>query len=139
MSVKQAAEDLRKTLDASGTTMTVTTEEGSVTIEPREQETRTGDELFDGNVYTDPRLKIERNGRRITDIEVGFSGTVPLNRYDHDDVDWHQGLVEGSEVELRITATVTKDGFTFKRATESAGAKLIERKTLEVHSLELDA
>ena len=101
-------------------------------------ETRTGDELFDGSVYTDPRLKIEKNGRRITDIEVGFSGTVSLNRYDHDDVDWHQGLVEGSEVELRVTATVTKDGFTFKRATENAGAKFIERKTLEVHSLELD-
>lgn len=132
MSVKQAAEDLRKVLDETKTTMTVTTEEGTVTVEPR-----TGDELFDGSVYTDPRLKIERNGRRITDIEVGFSGTVPLNRYDHDDVAWHQGLVEGSEVELHITATVTKDGFTFKRATEKDGAKLVERKTLEVHSFEI--
>ena len=102
------------------------------------EETSTGDELFDGSVYTDPRLKIEKSGRRVTDIEVAFSGTVPLNRYGHDDVDWHQGLVEGSEVELRVTATVTKDGFTFKRATENAGPKFIERKTLEVHSLELD-
>lgn len=35
MSIKQAAEDLRKVLDENKMTMTVTTEEGTVTVEPR--------------------------------------------------------------------------------------------------------
>lgn len=53
------------------------------------------------------------------------------------DVGWHQGLVEGTDVTLTVTATVTKDGFTFKKATDTAGAQLTERKTLSVHSFEI--
>lgn len=93
-------------------------------------------QLFDGSIYNDPRLKIEKNGRTITHIAVAFGGTVDLNRWSHDHVAWHQGLKEGSEVELLVTATVTKDGFQFKPATEKAGAKLVETKTLTIHSID---
>lgn len=97
-------------------------------------------QLFDGNIYRDPRLRIEKNGRTITDIQIGFGGTVPLRRHTVDHVEWHQDLKEGQEIELLVTATVTKDGFQFKPPTDKAGAKLIETKTLTVHTIDvLDA
>lgn len=94
--------------------------------------------LFDGNVYDDPRLKIEHHGRRVTAIELGFLGGVKLNRNDVGDVAFHQGLREGQSVDFLVSATVTGTRFQL-RATEKHGTQLIERRMLAIDSVTLEA
>lgn len=137
MSVKQAAEDLRKVLDKSATTLTVTTEKGSVTVTPREQE-RTSDEepkeedpaapppdpegkrLFNAADYEREDLAIAKvDGNQVDRIAVKFAGEVFLDRSDPADVALYNKLRLGSEVTLMVEGRVSGTGA--KGATDREG------------------
>lgn len=91
-------------------------------------------ELFDGNAYNDPRLELAtRDGRRITDLRVGFSGGIELERHGPDDVDWWKSLRVGDEVTLRVEATVVGEQQAH-RSTEQE-TSLIGKKQLRIHSV----
>lgn len=106
---------------------------------PRDDEHLDGEggneELFDGSIYQDPELVYEHNGRRVDDIRVAFAGQLALARWTKDDLELFKSLKEGDEIEWKVTAIVRKSGHTLKRPTQKTGAKLIETKVLEVHSL----
>lgn len=91
--------------------------------------------LFDGNVYDDPRLVLEHNGRRVTDIRVGFLGGLELGRHRVEDVGWFRSLREGQSFELVVSGTVTGTVHVL-RATEKHGTQLIETRRLSIDSVE---
>ena len=77
------------------------------------------------------------DGYRAERLALAFSGSVDLDRTSEEDLDFVNGLKLGREVELRVTATVTKKGFTLSpgqgEGAESAGYGV----GLKVHSLEV--
>jgi hypothetical protein len=107
--------------------------------EPKDNEHLDGesgnDELFASSIYQDPKLVYEHNGRRVDDIRLAFAGNVGLARWTHDDLELFKGLKEGDTVEWKVTAVVRKSGHTLKKPTAKLGAKLVETKTIEVHSI----
>ncbi len=97
--------------------------------------TLNADDLFDGSVYDDPRLKLEtRDGRRIAAIEISFTGAVALQRLAVDDVDLFKGLRLGQEVEFVVTGTVAADTTKEKKTRDTT--TVVARKTIRVHTLE---
>ena len=74
------------------------------------------------------------DGYQAERLSLGFSGSVDLDRTSQEDLDFVNGLKLGREVVLRVTATVTKKGFSLQGGEgESAGYGV----GLKVHSLEV--
>lgn len=65
-----------------------------------------------------------------------FSGSITLNRRDHDDVELYRKLRLGREVEFTVTGNVAGDAETIKARTEKKPERLVGKRTVRVHTLE---
>lgn len=77
------------------------------------------------------------DGYRADKIAVAFAGAVDLDRMSEDDLAFVESLTLGSQVELRVSAIVTKKGFTLSPGGESAADTTGYGVGLKVHSLEV--
>lgn len=76
------------------------------------------------------------DGYRADRLALAFSGQVDLDRTSADDLEFVNGLTLGKQVELRVTATVTKKGFTLTAGKEDSPDSTGYGVGLKVHSLE---
>jgi hypothetical protein len=105
------------------TTATVNLDTGEVT----------GD-LGDLRLFTLPAL----DGHRADTLKLAFAGGVEIDVMVDDDLAWFKSLRFGQEIDLRVTATVAKVGWTHK--TNSEGEEKVSHTLgLAVHSYTIDA
>lgn len=96
----------------------------------------TNDEaIFDASSYDLPIPS--QDGRKADRLAIAFSGGVDLDRTSEEDLALIDTLVLGGEVELRITATVTKKGFTFASGKDDSPDATGYGVGLRVNSLEV--
>lgn len=76
------------------------------------------------------------DGYRAEKLALTFSGSVDLDRTSQDDLDFVNGLKLGREVELRVTATVSKKGFTLSAGKDDGPDSAGYGVGLKIHSLE---
>ena len=91
-------------------------------------------ELFDPKPYQAPVPTLD--GYRADTLKLGFAGSVEIDKKIADDLEWFKGLRFGQEVELRVTATVGKSGWTLKRDKDD-GEKVVHTLGLDVHTYEI--
>lgn len=92
------------------------------------------DEIFDASSYDLPIPRLD--GHKADKLVVSFSGQIELDRTSQDDLDLVEGFSLGREVELRITATVSKKGFTLAAGKDDGPETTGYGVGLKVHSLE---
>ena len=92
--------------------------------------------IFDATSYDLPIPS--QDGHKADRLSIAFSGGVDLDRTSEEDLALVDSLVLGAEVELRITATVTKKGFTFAAGKDDGPEQTGFGVGLKVHSLEQD-
>lgn len=93
-----------------------------------------GGELFDPAPYQSPMPTLD--GHRADTLKLAFTGAVEIDKNLDDDVQWFQGLRFGQEIDLRITATVGKHGWTLK-TTSDDGETVTHTLGLVIHSIDL--
>lgn len=74
--------------------------------------------IFDASSYDLPIPRLD--GHKADRLSISFSGGVDLDRTSEEDLELIEGLTLGGQVELRITATVTKKGFTFNAGRDES-------------------
>jgi hypothetical protein len=97
--------------------------------------TATDDAIFDAQKYDLPIPRLD--GHKADNLSIAFSGGVSLDRTSEEDLDLVEMLTLGQEINLRITATVTKKGFTFAAGKEDSPETTGYGVGLKVHSLEV--
>ena len=100
----------------------------SMTAAPQEQ-------AFDTTVYDLPIPKLD--GHKADKLTIAFSGSVELDRTNSDDLELIDALTLGRDVEMRVTATVTRKGFTLAAGKEDAPETTGYGVGMKVHSLEV--
>jgi hypothetical protein len=95
----------------------------------------TDNAIFDATSYDLPIPS--QDGHKADRLSVSFSGGVDLDRTSEEDLDLVETLTLGQEINLRITATVTKKGFTFAAGKEDSPETTGYGVGLRVHSLEV--
>ena len=97
--------------------------------------TVTTDELYSVESY---QLAIPgMDGYKADKLALTFSGGVDLDRTSADDLEFVNGLKLGSTIELKVTATVTKKGFTLTAGKDETPDSTGYGVGLKVHSLEV--
>lgn len=76
------------------------------------------------------------DGYKAEKLVVAMSGQVELDTTSTDDLEFLNGLRLGQSVELKVTATVTKKGFTLTPGGEEKADSTGYGVGLKVHSLE---
>lgn len=92
-------------------------------------------ELFDSKPYQAPVPALD--GHRADTLKLAFSGNVEIDKKIADDLGWFKGLRFGQDIELRVTGTVGKHGWTLKRTSDD-GEKVVHTIGLDIHSYQLD-
>ena len=87
---------------------------------------------FDASVYDLPIPTLD--GHKADKLVLAFSGQLELDRTSHEDLDFVQALSLGRDVELKVTATVTKKGFTLSPGGEEKADSTGYGVGLKVHS-----
>ena len=95
----------------------------------------TDDGIFDASSYDLPIPRLD--GHKADRLSIAFSGGVELDRTSEDDLALVDELKLGAEVELRVTATVTKKGFTLTAGKDDNPESTGYGVGLRVHSLEI--
>jgi hypothetical protein len=104
------------------TTVTVRTDTGEVT-----------GNLDDLRLFNLPAL----DGHRADTLKLAFAGGVDIDKMDDDQLSWFNDLRFGQELELTVTATVAKTGWTLK--TNADGDETVAHTLgLAVHSYTID-
>jgi hypothetical protein len=115
------------------TTVLQATDEGLVNAETGEL---VGGELFDPKPYTTPVPTLD--GHRADTVKLTFAGGVEIDLMIEDDLEWFKSLRFGQELELHVTATVAKTGWTIK--TSADGDETVAHTLgLNVHSYTIDS
>lgn len=97
--------------------------------------TTTEDGIFDASTYDLPIPRLD--GYKADRLAIAFSGGVDLDRTSEDDLALVDSLTLGRQVELRVTATVTKKGFTLAAGKDDNPETTGYGVGLKVHSLEV--
>jgi len=105
------------------TTLHVNTDTGEVT-----------GNLDDLRLFTLPAL----DGYRADTLRIAFAGSIDVDLTDEDQLDWFTALRFGQEIDLHVTATVSKTGWTIKRGADDQET-VVHTLGLAVHSYTIDA
>ena len=97
--------------------------------------TTTDESIFDASSYDLPIPRLD--GHKADRLSISFSGGVELDRTSEDDLALVDALALGREVELRVTATVTKKGFTLTAGKDENPETTGYGVGLRIHSLEI--
>ena len=97
--------------------------------------TATEDVIFDASGYDLPIPRLD--GHKADRLSVAFSGGVDLDRTSEQDLELVDGLTLGRAVELRVTAIVTKKGFTLSAGKDDEPERTGYGVGLKVTSLEV--
>lgn len=92
------------------------TDQGLVNIETGEVVVD-GDALFNKTPYTIPVPTLD--GHRADTLRLAFAGNVDIDTMIDDQLEHFKRLQFGQEIELRITGTVGKNGWTIKSNAET--------------------
>lgn len=95
----------------------------------------TEEPIFDASGYDLPIPRLD--GHKADRLAVTFSGGVDLDRTSEDDLSLVDSLALGREVELRVTAVVTKKGFTLTAGKDDEPERTGYGVGLKVQSLEV--
>lgn len=95
--------------------------------------TGTDGELFPGSAYQRPLPALD--GHRADTLKLAFAGGVDIDLMDDDALDWFKGLRFGQEIELTVTGTVGKSGWTLKRGADDQET-VVHTIGLTVHSID---
>ena len=90
--------------------------------------------IFNASAYDLP-IPIE-DGHKADKLVLSFSGQVELDRTSEDDLELIKRLTLGKEVEMRVTALVSKKGFTLTAGKDDGPETTGYGVGLKVHSLE---
>lgn len=93
------------------------------------------DAIFDAQPYDLPIPRLD--GHKADSLSIAFSGGVALDRTSEEDLELVETLALGQEITLRITATVTKKGFTFAPGKDDSPETTGYGVGLKVYSLEV--
>ena len=93
------------------------------------------EQAFDAAVYDLPIPKLD--GHKADKLVISFSGQVELDRTSAEDLELVEGLMLGRDVEMQVTATVSKKGFTLSAGKDEAPDTTGYGVGLRVHSLEV--
>jgi hypothetical protein len=122
------------TTDTSGVTVEVTTDGVSTGPVPLDDIHAAAGELFNGAAYDTPVPKL--NGHRADTLKVAFNGGIEIDLMLPDQLDWFKQLRFGQELDLHVTATVTKHGWQLKVNPETGEEKATHTIGLQIHSID---
>lgn len=95
------------------------------------------DAIFDASQFDLPIPRLD--GRKADKLVVSFGGQIELDRTSDDDLAFVEDLMLGRDVELRITASVARKGFSHAAGKEDGPDTIGYGISLKVHSLEVPA
>ena len=95
----------------------------------------TDDAIFNAEQYDLPIPRLD--GHKADKLVVSFAGQVELDRTSEDDLALIDALTLGRDVDMQVTATVTKKGFTLTAGKEDSPETTGYGVGLKVHSLEI--
>ena len=93
------------------------------------------EQAFDTEPYTLPIPKLD--GHTADKVIIALSGSVELDRHNPTHLEFIETLTLGKDVDLDITATVTRKGFTLQAGKEDSPESTGYGVGLKVHSLEV--
>lgn len=100
--------------------------------------TQSGEDPDAGQLFEVPRVKIEIDETDPTVIKLGFGGSIELDRSVASDVQVYNSLVAGRNASLHVEVFVKGPKNTHRRDSEGNVDAVVQTKSLDVHSIDVD-
>lgn len=93
------------------------------------------DSIFDASAFDLPIPELD--GCRSDKLVMSFSGQVELDRTSEDDLAFIEALKLGRDVDLQVTASIAKKGFSHTAGRDDGPDTIGYGVSLKVHSLDV--